>query len=355
MKILYFSNQYGAHDHRFLSAIIEGGHKAFFLRLRPNGPNQEKRPFPKGVKIVNGTIKEIISKVKPDLVHAGPLTTCSFLVAKTGFRPLVQMSWGSDILFEAKNSALARRRVRAALRSANVLIADCGAVGDAAAKLGFPRKKMVTFPWGVDLERFSPHGGDGGLRKRLGWQNNFVVLHVRNWEPHYDAETVLRAFLRAAAKQQNLRLLMPGTGSQGPQLRKLVQKSGLSDRVHFPGPVAQENLPAYYRAADLYVSASKSDGSSVSLMEALASGLPALVSDIPGNREWVWPAKEGWLFALNDQQGLADKIVAAMSKPTVLQKMAKQARATAVKRADWTRNKKELFRAYQLALKAKTS
>lgn len=353
MKILYFSKQHGPHDHRFLSAIVESGYKVFFLRMEPK--NQEKRQLPKGVKIVNGNIQAVISKIKPDLVHAGPLTTAGYLAAKAGFHPLVQMSWGSDILLEAKNSALARRRVQATLHEADVLIADCAAVSDAAVKLGFPRKRIVTFPWGVDLKRFNPRGRNGGLRKRLGWQKAFVLLHVRSWESLYGVEVVLRAFLRAAGKEPRLRLLMPGTGSLEPRLKKMVQKSGLRGRIHFPGLIAQKDLPAYYGAADLYVSASKSDGSSVSLMEALASGLPALVSDIPGNREWVRPGKEGWLFALNDQRDLVDKIVTVVDRPIMLQKMAKQARATAVRRADWARNKKELFRAYRLALKARPS
>ena len=55
-----------------------------------------------------------------------------------------------------------------------------------------------------------------------------------------------------------------------------------------------------YRAADLYLSASHSDGSSVSLMEALGCGLPVLVSDIPGNREWVTDGEQGWLFPDGD-------------------------------------------------------
>jgi glycosyltransferase involved in cell wall biosynthesis len=356
MKILYFSEQYGPHDYRFLSAIVEGGHQAFFLCLEPNIQKQEKRALPRDVKIVIGTVEKVISEVNPDLVHAGPLTTCSYLAAKTGFHPLVQMSWGSDILYDAKKGVLARRRVHTALRSADVLIADCAAVGDAAVKLGFPRKKIITFPWGVDVKRFNPSGGDDGLRKQLGWQKAFVLLHVRSWEPLYGAEMVLRAFLLAGAMQSNLRLLMPGYGSLATRLKEIVKKSGLSDRVHFAGPVAQRDLPTFYRAANLYVSASKSDGSSVSLMEALASGVPALVSDIPGNREWVRSGKEGWVFPLRDERGLADKLIKAAAKSNLVQKMGKQARATAVKRADWTNNKKQLFRGYQLALKkTKTS
>lgn len=350
MKILYFSQQHGPHDHRFLSAAAEGGHQVFFLCLETHSQKREKRTVPKGVKIVDGTIRDVISEVKPDLVHAGPLTTCGYLAAKTGFHPLVQMSWGSDILYAVHKSASARRRVGTSLHSADVLVADCAAVGDAAVKLGFPRKKIVTFPWGVDLKRFNPKGHHNGLRKRLGWQKSLVLLHVRSWESLYGAETVLRAFIKAAARQPSLRLLIPGSGSLAPRLKKLVQKSGLGNRVYFAGFVAQKDLPSYYRAADLYISASKSDGSSVSLMEALASGLPALVSDIPGNREWVRPGKEGWLFPLGNERKLADMMVAAVAESNRLQKMAKQARTTAIRRADWTKNKKLLFRAYQLAL-----
>jgi glycosyltransferase involved in cell wall biosynthesis len=84
-------------------------------------------------------------------------------------------------------------------------------------------------------------------------------------------------------------------------------------------------------------------------MEALASGLPALVSDIPGNREWVHPGHEGWLFPVGDAAALADKIIAAMNAHE-LEELGQQARRTAEQRADWTRNKLGLQRAYQLAL-----
>ena len=71
------------------------------------------------------------------------------------------------------------------------------------------------------------------------------------------------------------------------------------------------SCPAYYRSADLYLSASHSDGSSVSLMEALACGRPVLVSDIPGNREWLENSPAGWLFTDGDEDALADGILQA--------------------------------------------
>lgn len=350
MKILYFSRSYTPHDFRFLSAIIEGGHRVYFLRLE-SGTISETRPFPRGVRAVSGTLKEVIAQTQPDLIHAGPLPDCGYQAAGSGFHPLVQMSWGSDILWEGQRSAAARKRVLFALASADVVIGDCKAVRQAATKLGVPASRIVTFPWGVDLSRYKPISADDGLRKKLGWQKKFVLLHVRAWEPLYDPLTVVRAFVRAARRNSELRLLMPGSGSLDAKMHRILDNAGLQDRVHLPGQVSQDDLPDYYRAADIYISASLSDGSSVSLMEALASGRPAIVTDIRGNREWVQEGKEGWLFPAKDVLAL-DRLILKSIGYKHFAKLGERARQKAELRANWGQNKKGLFEAYELALEA---
>ena len=350
MKILYFSRSYTPHDFRFLSSIVEGGHKAFFLRLK-NGQASEKRPLPKGVHQVSGSLKTVLTKIRPDLLHAGPLTDCGYQAARSGFHPLVQMSWGSDILWDAKKNASARSRVRFALTHADALIGDCQAVEKAATKYRFPNDQIVIFPWGVDLSRFSPNGAGDTLRKRHGWQEQFVLLHLRSWEPLYDPLIVARAFVRAARENTRLRLLMPGNGKLKTKLVSIIRKAGMLDRVDFPGQISQDELPTYFRSSDLYLSAAQSDGSSVSLMEALACGLPALVSDIPGNREWIQTGKQGWLFPVGDEFALAKAILVAESSER-LKAMARQSRSLAEKKANWKKNKQLLFQAYEIALES---
>jgi len=95
--------------------------------------------------------------------------------------------------------------------------------------------------------------------------------------------------------------------------------------------------------------AKRSDGSSVSLMEALACGLPALVSDIPGNREWLANSPAGWLFPDGDDQSVTDGILRAYKRRTELQPVRTAARALAEKRANWQENFKRLLAAYELA------
>jgi glycosyltransferase involved in cell wall biosynthesis len=259
------------------------------------------------------------------------------------------MSWGSDILYYAKRNPFVRAKISYSLKKADALICDCETVRSAAEQLGYENDRAVIFPWGVDLDRFSPRRGESKLRANLGWQNAFVIVHLRSWEQLYDPETSLRGFLLAAKREPRLRLLLPGAGSFAQRLRKLLAGSGLADRVHLPGRVSQDALPDFYRAADLYLSASRSDGSSVSLMEALACGLPALVTDIASNREWV-SVKNGWTFRPGHAEELADKIV-EISK-TDLKQYSKQARKIAEHKADWQKNKLGLTRAYDLALES---
>ena len=122
------------------------------------------------------------------------------------------------------------------------------------------------------------------------------------------------------------------------------------DRVHFGGHVSQKDLPRWYHMADLYVSPSHVDGSSVTLMEDLASGLPCLVSDIPGNREWIQDGANGWLFRDGDVNDLAEKILYAIKNREPRTRISEAARHTAEQKADWKKNFGKLLETYDKIL-----
>ncbi|HEX9017547.1 MAG TPA: glycosyltransferase [Anaerolineaceae bacterium] len=378
MRVLYFTRDYTPHDHRFLTSLAESGQEVYYLRLERRGRQLEDRSLPPAVKQVAwrggqkpfrwrdlpallASLRNVLREVRPDVLHAGPVQTAGFLAALSGFRPLVTMSWGSDLLKDADRSAAYRWITRFTLKRSTVLAGDCQAVADKAAAFGFPRERAFLFPWGIDLARFSP-GSDEGFRARLGWQDCFVVLSLRSWEPVYGVDVMLRGFatacLEAAASKQAagagmpLRLLLLGGGSQAAMVHRIIQENNLQNVVYLGGQVNQEDLPRMYRSADLYASASHSDGSSVSLMEALGSGLPALVTDIPSNREWVTPGQEGWLFPDSDPQAVAEGILRAQAQTREARDtMRRAARARAEACADWQKNFQVLLRAYETAQK----
>lgn len=385
MRILYFTRDYTTHDHRFLSALAKTDHKAYYLRLERRGHQLEDRPLPPEIEQVPwrggcaearlrdgiglvADLKRVIRQVKPDLIQAGPLQRSAFLVALVGFHPLVSMSWGYDLLQDAHRNTLWRRATRYTLNRSAVMVGDCNTIRQLAISLGMPDERIVTFPWGIDLGHFSP-ASDGDAQGQKGGLTSpdpksqgslpFTLLSTRSWEPIYGVETIARAFVQAMEKRPELRLVMLGNGSQAALLRQILSRGGVVEdpnssgyyQVIFPGQIGFADLPRYYRSADLYVAATHSDGTSISLLEAMACGRPVLVSDIPGNCEWVTPGENGWLFPAGNVDALTKGILRAVAARDRLPEMGRAARRLAEQRADWNKNFQELLRAYEIAVR----
>lgn len=381
MRVLYFSRNYTTHDQRFLRALVNTNHQISYMCLERGRTQVDDPALPVEVEQVHWAggqtqvrvwnsarllidLKRVIREANPDLILAGPLQTTAFLVALAGFRPLVSMSWGYDLLHDANRNALWRWATKYTLKHSTVMVGDCNTIRQKAISFGMEDERIITFPWGVELERFRPftdesnNGKQGNqdsavhrkIRSRLSWgKDDFVLLSTRSWEPIYGVDDLARAFIKVAGKCPELRLLMLGDGSQAKMLRRLFQQGGVMDRVQFAGQVSQTELPDYYRAADLYVSASHSDGTSISLLEAMACGRPVLVSDIPGNREWVVPGEQGWWFRDGDVESLAEAISNAFDKRQQLPEMGEAAYQLAQKRGDWKRNFPVLLEAFEIA------
>jgi glycosyltransferase involved in cell wall biosynthesis len=361
-RILYFTRDYTTHDRRFLSALAKTQHKVFYLQLERRGHALEDRPVPPEIEPVcwgGGSspaalkdgprllfdLRRVLREVQPDMVQAGPLQRSAFLVALTGYRPLVSMSWGYDLIYDARRSALWGWATRFTLRRSAVMVGDSETIRKLAISYGMPDDRIVTFPWGAELERYTPGPQPGS-------GSSFTLLSARGWEPIYGVDVIARAFVQAAQQCPELHLVMLGSGSQAPALSRIFQRGGVQERVHFPGQVSQAELPRYYRSSDLYISASHSDGTSISLLEAMACGRPVIVSDIPGNREWVEPGLNGWFFTDGDPGALAEAILNAVRQRSELPAMGRSARSIAEERADWEVNFQHLLRAYDKALSA---
>ncbi len=292
MRIIYFSLGYSTHDHRFLKAISDGGHEVFFVQLEGNKRQTEDRPIPENVRQViwkggRGPFrwsklpalvldfKRVLRELKPDLVHAGPIQTCAFIAALSGYRPVLTMSWGYDLMQDVDKGRMWEFATRYTLKRSTFFISDANVTKEKAVAYGMDPDRTMTFPWGVDLELFNVQ-----TFKRSNDQT-FTLFCNRSWEPIYGIDILARAFVKVAQQKEEVELVLLNGGSQGNIIRNILQRGDVLDRVTFGGQVSQNELPRWYHMADLYISPSHVDGTSVSLMEALACGIPCLVSDIP--------------------------------------------------------------------------
>ena len=359
MRIIYFSKNYTPHDYRFLSSLSKTDHEVFYLKLEANTRQTEDRPIPENIQQVlwaggqhefrwrdvprlTFDLRHLTQKIKPDLIHAGPIQTCAFLAVLSGFRPILAMSWGYDLVMDAEKSSWMRWITRYTLRRSAFFVSDANVSREKAIAFGMDPEKTIIFPWGTDIEHFTPK-----IFKRSNVKA-FTLFCSRTWESIYGVDVLAKAFVKAATVNPDLHLILLGGGSQGNQLRQILMKGGVIERVHFGGHVSHADLPRWYHMADLYISPSHVDGSSVTLMEALASGLPCLVSDIPGNQEWIEEGVNGWLFRDGDVNDLAEKILFVIKNHKLLKQIGKAARKTAEEKADWKKNFGKLLEVYHV-------
>jgi glycosyltransferase involved in cell wall biosynthesis len=160
-------------------------------------------------------------------------------------------------------------------------------------------------------------------------------------------DVALGGFLIAQRTTGNLRLFLLGGGSQEQKIRSFVNENNLQDRVHFCGYKQNQDLAGYYQAADLYLSASHIDGSSVALMEAMACGCIPVVSDIPANLEWVKHGEQGLVFSHGNAENLAENLVYAEKSRQLFQTWSNNARKKTQADADWVKNKQKLLEIYE--------
>lgn len=366
MRVLYFSRSYTVHDHRFLEALSNTCHEIFFLRLEQNLTAGENRPIPSAIKQVywpdateTGNIVDnlaflveafssIVAEVRPDIIHAGPVPTCGFIAAMANAHPLMVMSWGSDLLVDADRDQSWHYQTCFALDHSEMLVADCDEVVNKAQLLSeYPTDRIVQFPWGVDLDMFHPGADEAGLRRRFNIEGRFVLLSTRNWEESYGILPLLEGFHQAYLVNQELRLLLLGDGSLDSRIKSFISQNGLSRIVLTPGRIPSPQLAQYNRAADLYISDTFSDGSSISLLEAMASGLPVIATSRESNREWVKERQGGLLVEFGDTTGIRDAIlqISSLGKAQC-KKWGEHNLLIAQQRANWRKNFLKLLDGY---------
>ncbi|MFQ5919163.1 MAG: glycosyltransferase family 4 protein [Thermoplasmata archaeon] len=185
-------------------------------------------------------------------------------------------------------------------------------------------RDTMTIPNPVDTDRFHPAVPSGEIRARHGIPaDEPLVLFVGRLVPHKGTEYLLRALPGLSAH-----LLLVGTGPREPLLRRMATLPALAGRVHFAGRVSSRELPQYYAASDLSVlpSTSRLEAFGIAALEAMASGKPVIVSDVPGVREVIEEGREGLRVDPIDAEDIAAKIRTLLDDEGLRKTMGRRAR-----------------------------
>lgn len=333
---------------RLVSAHFHSqGHEVHICTFRPaDAPGRHVHPLLRGPLRTKlqylaalPRLRRLLGEMRPDVVHAFYVTSYGLLGSLACPERLVLNAMGSDILVGPEETPWRRWLVRSALDRSRVVLSVADHLTEALVRLGAPASKVHTFPRGVDTTLFHPAEG-------RAISGEPVVLCTRKLEPLYNHKVLLDAAPRVLAIYPKTRFVICGGGTLRSELMRRTEELGVAGAFSFLGDQSHDALPGLLQEAAVYVTAAVSDGTSVSLLEAMASGAYPIAADIPANRAWVHPSR-GALFPPGDAAALAEAIVGALGDPGKRASAAELNRRTVVEQASWSVGMRRLEEIYR--------
>ena len=360
MKICYVNKGISVHDQKFLRYFADKKKEfdvhllSYYGKKLPdiNGLAIHQIPVPSpelAFPIACIMTPILIRKIKPDIIIGNYLLTYGFYAALAHYHPLLQIAWGSDVLIAPK-SRVYRQIVKYSLKHADLVTVDCEIGKKAIVKLGYTAGKIVVVPCGVDFNKFNLHVNGKNIRKNLDWQDNLVVVCTRQHYPLYSVEHLIKTIPCVIKREPSARFLLIGSGPLTDNLKKMVKDLKMEKYVKFTGLIPNEEIPKYLAASDLYVSSSLSDGTSVCLLEAMACGLPVVVTDVGAILEWITDGENGLVVPKKNPAALAEAICALLKDDNLRKTFGRRNYKIARERASWEEYVKILEEIYHMLL-----
>lgn len=245
-------------------------------------------------------IKESLKIINPQVLHAHYATNYGFLAALADFHPFVLTCHGSDILVDFDKSRTERFFVRYALRKADVVTLPSEQMKKRLIRAEINPNKIYQIQYGVDTEQFKFH------KKNL---KQIIAISTRALYYKYRLDVLIHAIPKVVHQFNNVEFQILGEGDEKPALIHLCKQLNIHDKVKFLGFVAHDDIPKYYKKPQIYITTSPSDGISISLLEALASGCYPIVPDNASNRQIKNVGFNLTLYEINNSVSLANSLI----------------------------------------------
>lgn len=354
MRICYVCKGASIHDVNCLRHLADTGKYDIHLIAHGDQPPEIKgvtaHVLPSGrarLVLAPFLVPLLIRRLKPDLVHGNYLLTGGFFSALAFKRPLLQTARGSDVLIAPTSNSLYRLMVKFALKRADLVVARSVSVAAAISKLGYPAEKIRVFPGGVDTSKFQG-GKVSALKSDSGWPNDTqIVICTRNHQEVYGVESLVNAVPEVVAHRPGVRFLFVGSGPLTDYLVQRTRVLGVERYCRFVGAVTHDLMPGYLATADVYVSPALSDGTSVSLLEAMACELPVVVTDVEGNLDLVESGWNGIVVKKGDSASIARAVRDLLESQPLRSDFGRRNRELACQRGDFARSMEKLDDIYR--------
>lgn len=299
-------------------------------------PNLRSRPWlaPQIPTLIAALSRHAVRLARDaNLVHAHwmyPAGIAGAIAAGRARVPFIVTSHGTDLAL-AQRIRPVRWLCRRVCAPASACVAVSHGIAQGLGQIGVPSERVHIIPMGVDQ-------GTGELRGTIHDSDDYLkfkrhaglrVVFVGRLVPSKSVETLLSAHHELELRGRSVACALIGSGPSEKNLREQARSRDCRD-VIFAGALPPESVRHWLAASHVLVLPSIREGRGIAILEAMAQGLPAVVSDIPGPRELVQNGVTGFLFPAGDAEGLADRLEALCEDEDLRREMGRRARAIIV-------------------------
>lgn len=335
LKICVICDIGSIHCRRWVEGLKSKGHDVFVLSeqkgsidgvhvITLNSPPYLIKMFP-GMRAVVDAIyrkikatpmRKLLLHENPDIVYAHFLTDHGWCAITIGYRPIVVIAYGSDILVRPNRYMIDRMIVRKSLQYADGVIGVADHMRKRLLALGCSPERLRIIHNAIDIKLFNAEG-----RKPQNYQkplSNPIIISTRAMKPVYNLEVLIKALPTIVKVHPNTKFIMVGEGQGKHRIELLAKKLGVYESIQFIPNVPYTKMPNLFKKADIFVSTSRSDGLCIALLESMACGVFPVVSDIPGSRELIDDGVNGYLFDVNSPGTLAEAVIKTIRNPKIM-------------------------------------
>jgi len=248
-------------------------------------------------------MRYIMKEFAPSIIHVHQAAAYSYITAKANLTqlPLVVTAWGSDVLILPHRNFMYRHIVKFSLRKADYLTADAHYMADEIKKM--VNKEVLVANFGIEnTEEEIPD------KKKVIYSNR---LH----NPLYRVDQIIIGFAEFYKRNKEWKLIIGANGSETETLKKLASSLLPPTAYEFIGFVSQEINKQWYLDSKIWISYPESDGTAISLLEAMGYGCIPVTSDLPANREWIKEGENGQIVTNKIEKSM--ELAAQMNSTTV--------------------------------------
>ncbi len=361
MKILLLSDTHSEHTEKWALGLANSGvkvglfsfnkanyewyiHENITVFFEPekkiNAENKlNKLAYIKYVSI----LKKIIQNFKPDILHAHYATSYGLVGALSDFHPFVISSWGTDVMKFPNKNFVAKFILKYNFKKADLLCATSHTIKDYIHRVvNFP---VSVIPFGIDTEVFKPKQVNSLFKP-----TDFILGSIKPVEKLYNIDVLIKAFALLLSKHSNLKLLIIGEGTALKELKELGKSLGVYQNIVFTGRIPHSEISNYYNMLDVLVNISEYESFGVSVVEAMACGIPVVVTNVGGLKEVVKDDSIGLKVNVADVNATVAAIEQLLNDKELYNQISVNARKHVVENYNWDENLKQMIAEYSKLL-----